>query len=54
MYRHLYAGLFSMEVVDYINKQWHDILVQWADGLKSEMIALLTSTKNLVESTNQK
>ena len=51
---HLYAGLFSLQVVDYISKHWHDILTEWADGLRSEMITLLTSTKNLVETTNQK
>ena len=49
MYMHIY-----LQVLDYYNKQWHNIRAEWVEGLKSEMMALLTTTNNRVESTNQK
>ena len=34
-----------LQVLDYYNKQWHNVRAEWVEGLKSEMMTLLTTTK---------
>ena len=41
-------------VVDYFNKNWHDIRSQWVEGLKNKTANFLNNTNNSLESINKK
>ena len=56
-YQELYATFQQaapQQILDYFNRHWHASRAEWVEGLKSEVVTLLTSTNNRAESTNQK